>query len=150
MAAAMESTPLTDEQRGMLSVINESGHILMTLLSDILDLSKIEAGRMVFEAAVFDVAASAQAVARLYSEMGVPCLPIALNSGLFWPRRSMRRYPGTIVVEVLDPIPPGFGQEAFFQRLQREVEDATARLVTEGKRERTHNRTRDASLASSP
>ncbi|HZD28023.1 MAG TPA: 1-acyl-sn-glycerol-3-phosphate acyltransferase, partial [Xanthobacteraceae bacterium] len=83
-------------------------------------------------------------------EMGVPCLPIALNSGLFWPRRSMRRYPGTIVVEVLDPIPPGLGQEAFFQRLQREVEDATARLVTEGKRERTHNRTRDASLASSP
>jgi 1-acyl-sn-glycerol-3-phosphate acyltransferase len=89
-------------------------------------------------------------VARLYSQMGVPCVPIGLNSGLFWPRRSMRRYPGTIVVEVLDPIPPGLGQEAFFQRLRREVEDATARLVAEGKRERTHNRARDASLASSP
>jgi 1-acyl-sn-glycerol-3-phosphate acyltransferase len=88
-------------------------------------------------------------VARLYSQMGVPCLPIALNSGLFWPRRSMRRYPGTIVVEVLDPIPPGLGQEAFFQRLQREVEDATARLVAEGRRERAHHRASDASLASS-
>jgi 1-acyl-sn-glycerol-3-phosphate acyltransferase len=62
----------------------------------------------------------------------------------------MRRYPGTVVVEVLDPIPPGVGQEAFFQRLQREVEDATARLLAEGRRERSHDRARDASFASSP
>ena len=77
-------------------------------------------------------------VAHLYAETGVPCLPIALNSGLFWPRRSSCRYPGTIGVEVLDPIPPGLEQESFFERLQREIEDATARLVSEGKRERTH------------
>jgi 1-acyl-sn-glycerol-3-phosphate acyltransferase len=89
-------------------------------------------------------------VARLYSEMAVPCLPIALNSGLFWPRRSMRRYPGTILVEILDPIPPGLEQEAFFQQLQRDVEAATARLVTEGERELVHNGTRGASLAPSP
>jgi len=89
-------------------------------------------------------------VARLYAEMGVSCLPIALNSGLFWPRRSMRRYPGTILVEILDPIPPGLEQEAFFQRLQRDVEAATARLVTEGERELARNGTRGASLAPSP
>jgi 1-acyl-sn-glycerol-3-phosphate acyltransferase len=88
-------------------------------------------------------------VARLYSEMGVPCLPIALNSGLFWPRRSMRRYPGTILVEVLDPIPPGFGQDAFFERLQHDVEAATARLVAEGSRELARNQPREASLAPS-
>jgi 1-acyl-sn-glycerol-3-phosphate acyltransferase len=88
-------------------------------------------------------------VARLYSEMGVPCLPIALNSGLFWPRRSMRRYPGTILVEVLDPIPPGLGQDAFFERLQRDVEAATARLLAEGNRELARNRPREASLAPS-
>jgi 1-acyl-sn-glycerol-3-phosphate acyltransferase len=88
-------------------------------------------------------------VARLYSELGVPCLPIALNSGLFWPRRSMRRYPGTIVVEVLDVIPPGLGQDAFFERLQREIEVGTARLVAEGERELTQNGARGASLAPS-
>ena len=88
-------------------------------------------------------------VARLYSEMGVPCLPIALNSGLFWPRRSMRRYPGTILVEVLDPIPPGLGQDAFFDRLQHDVEAATARLVAEGNRELARNQPREASLAPS-
>jgi 1-acyl-sn-glycerol-3-phosphate acyltransferase len=75
-------------------------------------------------------------VVHLYAEMDVHCLPIALNSGLFWPRRSLRRYPGTILVEVLDPIAPGLTKERFFERLQHEVETATARLVAEGQRER--------------
>jgi 1-acyl-sn-glycerol-3-phosphate acyltransferase len=83
-------------------------------------------------------------VVHLYLETGVPCLPIALNSGLFWPRRSLRRYPGTIQVEVLDPIPPGLAKEAFFERLQREIETATARLVSEGKRELDENGIRNA------
>lgn len=71
-------------------------------------------------------------IALLYGELGVPCLPIALNSGLHWPRRSFLRPPGTILVEVLDPIPPGLGRRAFLQRLQDIVEPATARLVAEG------------------
>ena len=40
-------------------------------------------------------------VAQVYLDCGVPCLPVALNSGLFWPRRTFMRYPGTIVVEFL-------------------------------------------------
>ncbi len=44
----------------------------------------------------------------LYQDLKVPVCPLALNSGMFWPRRSFLRYPGTIVVEFLDPIPPGF------------------------------------------
>jgi 1-acyl-sn-glycerol-3-phosphate acyltransferase len=88
-------------------------------------------------------------VVQLYAESGVPCLPIALNSGLYWPRRSLRRYPGTIRVEVLDPIPPGLGKQAFFDQLQREVEAATARLVAEGARELSASGTRAASLAPS-
>jgi 1-acyl-sn-glycerol-3-phosphate acyltransferase len=86
-------------------------------------------------------------VAHLYAEIGVPCLPIALNSGLFWPRRSLRRYPGTVRVEVLDLIPPGLGKEAFFERLQRAVEAGTARLVAIGRRDRAGNATADTSLA---
>jgi 1-acyl-sn-glycerol-3-phosphate acyltransferase len=88
-------------------------------------------------------------VVHLYAEMGVPCLPIALNSGLFWPRRSLRRYPGTVRVEVLDPIPPGLGKDVFFERLQREVEGATARLVAEGERELVRNGIKGPSFASS-
>jgi 1-acyl-sn-glycerol-3-phosphate acyltransferase len=70
-------------------------------------------------------------VAFLYRKAGVPCVPLALNSGVFWPRRSWLRYPGTIVVEALEPIPPGLDRKVFFARLQTVVEEATARLVKE-------------------
>jgi 1-acyl-sn-glycerol-3-phosphate acyltransferase len=70
-------------------------------------------------------------VAYLYGKAGVACLPVALNSGLFWPRRSWRRRPGTIVVEVLDPIPPGLDRDSFSIRLQSSIEEATTRLVQE-------------------
>ena len=78
-------------------------------------------------------------IAHLYGETGIACLPIALNSGLFWPRRSFQRYPGTIVAEVLDPIPTGLDKAAFATRLQHDIEAATARLVAEGERELSRN-----------
>jgi 1-acyl-sn-glycerol-3-phosphate acyltransferase len=69
-------------------------------------------------------------VAHLYAAAGVPCLPIALNSGVFWPRRkALMLKPGTVVVEILDPIMPGLDKDAFFKRLQGEMEAATARLI---------------------
>ena len=73
-------------------------------------------------------------ITRLYLGANVPVLPIALNSGLFWRRRSMLRVPGTIVVQVLDPIPPGLDEEAFMARLQSDIETATARLIGEAGR----------------
>jgi len=60
----------------------------------------------------------------------VPCIPVALNSGLFWPRRGLIRRPGTIVIEFLEPIPPGLPREAFMARLEGAVETATARLTS--------------------
>ena len=74
-------------------------------------------------------------IVHLYGETGMTCLPIALNSGLFWPRRSFLRYPGTIVAEILDPIVPGLSKDEFAARLQQDVEAATARLIAEGERE---------------
>jgi len=74
-------------------------------------------------------------VAHLYAQAGVPCVPVALNSGLFWPRRRFLRFPGTVRVEVLDPIPPGADRDAFFARLQDEIEAATGRLIAEGVRD---------------
>ena len=71
-------------------------------------------------------------VVQIYVACGVPCLPVALNSGLYWPRRKFLRYPGTIVLEVLDPIPPGLERAEFAARLEREIEMATTRLVAEG------------------
>jgi 1-acyl-sn-glycerol-3-phosphate acyltransferase len=73
-------------------------------------------------------------VAFLYEQLGIPCVPVALNSGLFWPRRSFMRYPGTVRVEFLDPIRPGLDRQVFFDKLRTEVEAATARLVAMGER----------------
>jgi 1-acyl-sn-glycerol-3-phosphate acyltransferase len=74
-------------------------------------------------------------VAYLYAEIGVPCIPVALNSGLFWPRRAFRRLPGTIVVEFLEPIPPGLDKDEFFRRMETQIETATAKLIAEGQAE---------------
>jgi 1-acyl-sn-glycerol-3-phosphate acyltransferase len=74
-------------------------------------------------------------VAYLYSEIGLPCVPVALNSGLYWPRRRFLRLPGKIRVEVLDPIQPGQDRNVFFAVLEERLEAATARLVAEGLRD---------------
>ncbi|WP_020175020.1 lysophospholipid acyltransferase family protein [Methyloferula stellata] len=70
-------------------------------------------------------------VAHLYLETGAICIPVALNTGLFWPRRSFWRRPGRIVIEFLEPIPPGFDKETFMRLLQTRIETATDRLVAE-------------------
>jgi 1-acyl-sn-glycerol-3-phosphate acyltransferase len=68
-------------------------------------------------------------VGQIYANSGVPCLPVALNSGLFWPRRTFMRYPGTLVVEFLDPLPPGLKRRDFIARLEASIEAATNQLV---------------------
>jgi 1-acyl-sn-glycerol-3-phosphate acyltransferase len=70
-------------------------------------------------------------VAALYRQLGVPCVPVAVNSGLFWPRRRFLRHPGTIRLEFLPPIPPGLDRHAFMAELETRIEGATARLLAE-------------------
>jgi 1-acyl-sn-glycerol-3-phosphate acyltransferase len=74
-------------------------------------------------------------IAQIYVDCGVNCLPVALNSGLFWPRRTFMRYPGTLVVEFLDPLPPGLSRRDFIARVSAVIEEATNRLVETGQRE---------------
>jgi 1-acyl-sn-glycerol-3-phosphate acyltransferase len=71
--------------------------------------------------------------AALYSRLGVPCVPFALNSGLFWPRRQFVRRPGTIVISFLPPIPPGLTRQAFQDKLEEVIEAETRKLVAEGR-----------------
>jgi 1-acyl-sn-glycerol-3-phosphate acyltransferase len=70
-------------------------------------------------------------VAHLYRMTNAPVVPVALNSGLFWPRRQITRHPGTIVFEFLPPIMPGLPSRAFLERLQAEIEAASDRLLVE-------------------
>jgi 1-acyl-sn-glycerol-3-phosphate acyltransferase len=59
---------------------------------------------------------------------------VAVNSGLYWPRRSFLRYPGTIVFEFLPPIAPGLDSRAFLATLRDAIEAATERLADEARR----------------
>lgn len=68
-------------------------------------------------------------VAALYRELGVPVVPVALNSGLFWRRRSYIRKPGTIVMRFLPQIPPGLDRKTFMAELETRIEDAQRELV---------------------
>ncbi|MBN9292309.1 MAG: 1-acyl-sn-glycerol-3-phosphate acyltransferase, partial [Hyphomicrobium denitrificans] len=61
----------------------------------------------------------------------VVTVPMALNSGLFWPRRSLWRYPGTIVVEFLPSLPPGLPRAEFRSRIETAIEEASLRLIKE-------------------
>lgn len=70
----------------------------------------------------------------LYEGLGLQCVPVALNSGLYWPRRELIRYPGTIIVEILDPLPPGLPRKEFKAQLQERIEAAADRLILEAAR----------------
>jgi 1-acyl-sn-glycerol-3-phosphate acyltransferase len=67
----------------------------------------------------------------LYEGLELPCVPLALNSGLYWPRRSILRFPGTIVVEFLDPLPAGMPRKEFRRVIEARLEEASARLIAE-------------------
>lgn len=71
--------------------------------------------------------------AALYRHLDLPVVPVAVNSGLFWGRRSFRKYPGTIVLEMLPPIPAGQPRRAFAAALESRIEAATARLIDEAR-----------------
>lgn len=71
-------------------------------------------------------------VAALYKALGIPVVPVALNSGLYWRRRGFRKHPGTVIMEFLEPIGPGLDRAAFMARLEDSIESASEVLRREG------------------
>lgn len=67
-------------------------------------------------------------VAALYRDLKLPVLPVALNSGRFWPKKGLLRPPGTLILRFLPVIPPGLERDAFMAELARRIETATAEL----------------------
>ncbi len=67
----------------------------------------------------------------LYRELGQPCVPVATNVGLFWPRKGILRKPGVAVVDFLDPIAPGMERDVFMRRLEQTVEARSDALMRE-------------------
>jgi len=72
-------------------------------------------------------------IAALYRELAVPLVPAAVNSGLYWGRRAFMKRPGRIVVEFLEPIPPGLPRREVMATLETGIEAATAALEREAR-----------------
>ncbi|HEY1798590.1 MAG TPA: lysophospholipid acyltransferase family protein [Stellaceae bacterium] len=71
-------------------------------------------------------------VAALYQALGLPLVPAAVNSGLYWGRRSFTKRPGRIILEFLPAIPPGQPRRTVMAEMEARIETATTRLVAEG------------------
>ena len=67
----------------------------------------------------------------LYEQLGQPCVPVATNVGVFWPKRGILRHPGLAVVEFLPPIAPGLPIPEFMTRLELDIETRSNRLMAE-------------------
>jgi|TARA_B100000378_G_scaffold219915_1_gene183235 1-acyl-sn-glycerol-3-phosphate acyltransferase len=80
-------------------------------------------------------------ITALYSQLDVPVIPLATNSGLCWKPRGMTRRPGLVVYEVLPPIPAGLDRKQMFARMKDELEAASEKLLDEGLA--AQNRTRE-------
>lgn len=72
-------------------------------------------------------------VAAVYKRTQAPVIPVALNSGLFWPRRKFLKQPGTIVLQYLEPMPTGLDRKSFMAELENRIETASLRLIEEGR-----------------
>ncbi len=70
-----------------------------------------------------------QGIARLYAELNVPVVPVALNSGLFWGRNSLVIWPGTAKAKFLPPIEAGLPPDVFIQRLKKAIETDSDGLI---------------------
>ncbi len=68
-------------------------------------------------------------VAALYQELELPVVPMAVNSGLFWPKGAFLKKPGTVTIEFLPPIPPGLSRSAMMRKLEETLEPACDRLA---------------------
>jgi 1-acyl-sn-glycerol-3-phosphate acyltransferase len=70
---------------------------------------------------------------KLYTEVGLPILPVAINTGLYWPRNSFWKYPGKAIIEFLPVIPPGLSSEEVGKRVEEQIEFASQKLAEEGR-----------------
>ena len=70
-------------------------------------------------------------VAALYQALAVPLVPAAVNSGLYWGRRSVAKRPGRIVLSFIEPIPPGLPRREMMVELEARIERTTRELERE-------------------
>ncbi len=74
-------------------------------------------------------------VAAIYGLLGVPCVPMALNTGLYWPAKGFPTHYGKVVFEFLPAIETGLKRAEFMSRLETAIETKTNELINEAQKQ---------------
>ncbi len=69
-------------------------------------------------------------VAALYRDLNVPCVPLALNTGLVWPQKGWPSKPGVAIFEFLPAIAPGLSRLEFMRTLETQLEAGCTQLIS--------------------
>ena len=72
-------------------------------------------------------------IAALYTQLNATVVPVAVNSGIFWPRRKFKKRPGNIIIEFLEPFEPGIDRKKFMSQLHDQIRKGTQKLEKEAK-----------------
>lgn len=111
------------------------GQAITRMLEDV-NAGRVEPGQIVIYPQGTRIVPGAKApykvgTAVLYEQLGQPCVPVATNAGVFWPRRGVYRKPGVAVVEFLDPIEPGLNKTGFVAELETRIEGRSDQLLAD-------------------
>lgn len=122
--------------QGMIAVDRAGGaKALKTMLKDARDAAAAGRKLLIFPQGTRTLPGEAApyqpGVVALYRDLKLPVVPVALNSGFFWPKHGILRRPGTIVLRFLPAIPPGLDRDTFMAELETRIESANAALEAE-------------------
>ena len=66
----------------------------------------------------------------IYKALDLPVVPVALNSGVFWPKQSFTKRAGIIRLEIIEAIPPGLKRKEFMDLLELKIEQTSKNLLS--------------------
>ena len=62
-------------------------------------------------------------VGKIYEQLKIECLPLAINSGVVWPKTGKKKSDKEIIVSILSPIKLGHDKETFLKILEKNIYD---------------------------
>ena len=68
-------------------------------------------------------------IAGIYKESEVEVLPVAVNSGHYWPKHTFVKRPGKIIIKFLKPIPAQLEKSEFLKKIELVIEQETNKII---------------------
>ena len=68
-------------------------------------------------------------IAGIYKESEAEVLPVAVNSGHYWPKHTFIKRPGKIIIKFLKPIPAKLDKSEFLKKIESVIEEETNKII---------------------